>query len=552
MRRTLILALLVLACASFRSSGGKKGVVEDPRANELMGKAKSSFDAEEYKDAVRYLEELAREYRSSKYYDDALYLLAISEYRLENYQLAVAYVNRLQGEQPGSSFSIKAWAVLGEANYALKNYYDAAVAFVKLQERTTERTEQEKAQEKLMLILPNLKITELERLHRSAITNPLDEHILYHLGEREISAGKIDQGKRDLELLLKRFPSSQYERQVEELLASATVGRTTRTIGVLLPLSGKFAQYGNDVKNLLDFFIIETKFVYPVKYLDTKSDGLEALRSAIRLSQDYRVDVIVGPIFSLEALSVCGMASALKTPVILPTITDPRFESTAPSMIQLNVSAASEAIAVARYASRGMGAKKFGIFYPNDAAGEMLAQLFEEEIRNQGGEIVGRVGFRPDTTTFGREIEALKKTNPEVVFFPGDDDQIVLIAPQFAYYGIDKIKLLGIRGFNEEKVARLGEKYVEGAVFAVQQYTPKEDAAKVMEKYEAQRGKKTGFTERKFLEAMYGLSVAMAADYSRATIADEMRRAFKKDRQAIRIFMIKDSRVTEVIGDSLK
>lgn len=553
MKKTLILSIVFLACATFRSGLEKRQhQALEARANELMDKAKTAFDSQEYKDAVRYLEEVIKKYAKSSYYDDALYIISVCEYRLENYQSALDYAAKLQREVPASTYYTKSFATLGEANYALANYYDAAQSFIKVQDLSKDDTERGKAFDKFMMTLTNLKINELEKLHRANFTNRLDEHILFYLGEREMKSGKIETGKRDLELLLRRFPASQYEGQIEELLATATLGKVTKTIGALIPLSGKFSQYGNDVKNLIDYFIVEGKFPLPVKYMDTRSEPVEALRGALRLVQDYRVDVIVGPIFSIETFGVCGMASGLKVPVVLPTISDPRFENLIPSVVQLNISAASETRAVSKYAVERLGLKKIAIFYPNEGIGEVLAQTFEEQVKNDGGEIVGRIAFRTDTTTFGKDIEMLKKTNPEAVFFPGDADQIVLIAPQFAYYGLEKLRLLGLRDFKEEKVARLGEKYVEGAVFATVQQTPDDEATKIVQGYTAGSNKKVGFTEKKFLEALIGLKRAMETSYTKQSLVDEIRRAFKKDTEVVKLYHIKDGAVVELPEDAMK
>ncbi|UCD19990.1 MAG: hypothetical protein JSU64_02310, partial [candidate division WOR-3 bacterium] len=44
-------------------------------------------------------------------------------------------------------------------------------------------------------------------------------------------------------------------------------------------------------------------------------------------------------------------------------------------------------------------------------------------------------------------------------------DMIINAAPQVAYYGLESVTLLGTDGFHSERVPRLGEKYVEGAIF---------------------------------------------------------------------------------------
>ena len=53
----------------------------------------------------------------------------------------------------------------------------------------------------------------------------------------------------------------------------------------------------------------------------------------------------------------------------------------------------------------------------------------------------------------------------EAIFVPAYHDKAVLIAPQVPFYNMRGIKLLGGRGWNNQKLIKYGEKYVEGAYF---------------------------------------------------------------------------------------
>ena len=76
------------------------------------------------------------------------------------------------------------------------------------------------------------------------------------------------------------------------------------------------------------------------------------------------------------------------------------------------------------------------------------------------------VSFPSDSITLQKELEAIKEAEPEALFLAMDTDMIINAAPQVAYYGLETVTLLGTESFHSERVPRLGEKYVEGAIFA--------------------------------------------------------------------------------------
>jgi ABC-type branched-subunit amino acid transport system substrate-binding protein len=291
----------------------------------------------------------------------------------------------------------------------------------------------------------------------------IDEHILYALAHVEMREGKKKEAQRDFELLTRRFPDTQYTAEMDEYLRVLNLGETSGRIGVLLPLSGKFAANGQKLLELIKKFEKEQKMPFAILPMDTKSDAIEAILAAGKLI-DSKVDFIIGPLFSFEAYGVCGLTYAKGIPVILPAL-ESRFESL-PLVYTTTQSSEEQARAVARYAMNQLEINSFAVIYPDIAKFKDLGRVFSAEVLKNNRQVVAMVGFNPDSITLRWELDRVKKQKPEALFLAMDTDMIINTAPQVVYYQLENVKLLGIEYFHNEKVPRLGEKTVEGAVFA--------------------------------------------------------------------------------------
>jgi branched-chain amino acid transport system substrate-binding protein len=134
-------------------------------------------------------------------------------------------------------------------------------------------------------------------------------------------------------------------------------------------------------------------------------------------------------------------------------------------VFQLNLSLQSQAEAIAQFAVSSLGLFDLAVIYPQDAYGEGLSRIFRDRATSLGGRVIAMKGYELGTTDFRDQISAVKASAPQAVFIPAYPDDIVLIAPQLRYYEFEGT-ILGAGGWHSEKVVRLGEEYVEGAVFA--------------------------------------------------------------------------------------
>lgn len=280
-------------------------------------------------------------------------------------------------------------------------------------------------------------------------------------------------------------------------------------IGVILPLSGKYALFGEQALKgiLLAAGIFETagvkgaaeqdnaKIANNVEIIikDTRDDPSASTKAVEELAltslslfskrEQGGVVGIIGPLLSITATDAAKKAQELKVPVI--TLSQKQGLTGVGDYIFRNFLLPSDqARAVAAYAINRLNYKRFAILYPNNLYGTELANFFKEEVKKGKGEIVAEEQYKEGQTYFGKEItklfkiketekkEGRKKTKlfeaavaVDAIYIPDYFDTIGLIVPHLAYYNIKDVKFLGSNGWNSSKLIEMAGKYVEGSVF---------------------------------------------------------------------------------------
>ena len=460
------LIILVLGCAYIRPKGvtemdsqraAEKAAVTFERGNDY-------FKRKDYSNALVTFEEIVDKYTGTESYEPALYLSSFCQYKLARFKNAAAFGEKFLKEFPNSKYYLNAMSLVGESYFHLAEDYEAAYYLSKYYVQAEDSSGRQKAFERILEVLPDLTIAELEKLHRIFMAEDIDEHILYHLAQVEAQKGKKEEAERDFNLLVRRFPETRYLYEAEEYKRFVSLGEATGRAGILLPITGKYSNIGQSLLSVVRAFERNKQLPFSLHVLDTKSDPIDAALAAARLVDEVGVDFLIAPVSSFEAFTVCGYAFGKSIPVILPMSTEGRFEAI-PLVFTRGQSYENQARLVARYGMYDMGLNRFAILFPEEGRHRVIANAFSQEVARNNREVVAMVSFPADSITMQKELEAIKKKEPGALFLTMDTDMIINVAPQVAYYGLEEVTLLGTESFHDERVPRLGEKYVEGAVF---------------------------------------------------------------------------------------
>jgi len=541
-KKTVFLFILLLFNCATLEPNFLKQMKADKATEKAVGnydKGNELFKEKKFAEAAKEFEIVVANYVNSEAYEPSLYLVSICHFRNANYEKAISYGERFVKEFPNSDYLNNVLAVLGQAYYKTANDYPAANYLIKFYVQSEDSTARRNAYNSVLEILPQLTISQLEKLHRFYMAEPIDEHILYTLAQTEMREGKRKEAQRDFELLIRRFPETKHTAEMDESMRVLNLGETSGRIGVLLPLSGKFAANGQKVLELIKKFEKEQKMPFVILPMDTKSDAIEAILAAAKLIED-KVDFIIGPLFSFEAYGVCGLTYAKGIPVILPAL-ESRFEIL-PLVYTTTQSTEEQARAIARYAMGQLGINSFAVIYPDLAKFKDLAQVFSAEVLKNNRQVVAMVGFNPDSITLRWELDRIKKQKPEALFLAMDTDMIINTASQVVYYQLENVKLLGTEYFHNEKIPRFGEKTVEGAVFAT---SAPIDSEAVVE-YKRFANGDNDFIALRFFQILWQLKNLRS--YNRSTLPSVLTEIFR-GKETFYIYQIHDGefkKLTEI------
>ena len=361
-------------------------------------------------------------------------------------------------------------------------------------------------------------------------------------------------------------------------------------IGVILPLSGKYAAFGEQALKgiLLAAGIFETKRQDNIQAAnveiiikDTRDDPIASAKAVEELTLNENVVGIIGPLLTITSTDAAGKAQELKVPTIV--LSQKEGITNAGDYIFRNFLLPSEqAKTIALYAINKLDCKKFAVLYPNSLYGTELANFFKEEVKKGKGVIVAEEQYKEGQTYFGKEVVRLFKiketekkegrrsiktfeatVTADALYIPDYFDTIGLIAPHLAYYNIKDIKLLGSNGWNFPKLIELAGKYVEGAVFTDGFFagSKRETTLQFVNNFKSLYGTAPGIIEAQAYDAARVMIEAMLQSNGekedvRTKLADLKafpgatgNITFNKDREAVKdmfMFEVKNGQIVEV------
>ncbi len=316
---------------------------------------------------------------------------------------------------------------------------------------------------------------------REETWRPRAEALLADLLGSELSAA-------ELQLFLERRPGSQRQGLARQALlrleaaerqaapsagapattAAAAAASVPGRVGVLAPLSGRYAVYGEafleGARLALSRYNAERGTDFRLIEADTQGEPVRAALAARQLIQEAQVSALLGEVLSNPTVAAAVEANARGVPLLSPAATAEDIHLVGEWIFQNLISSDAQALALARVAITELLGARLAVLYPKQGDGEQLAHLFEETIDALGGEIVASAAYEVGATDFGDVLDELRIAQPELLFLTGEVEQLVLLVPQLAFYGIDA-QLLGNDAWNSRRLARQGGAGLEGAVF---------------------------------------------------------------------------------------
>ena len=213
---------------------------------------------------------------------------------------------------------------------------------------------------------------------------------------------RFEEAIRVLETLIQTYPTTRYGSEAEYVI-SLSSGETESSLntlppfklGIALPLNEEAAALSQQLFNGIHMAVNEYNSQVPILssesfsqmpkvimvFRDTNNDPAQA-RQAIRdLVEIENVDVIIGPLFSNEAIAAAGEAERLQTVLIAPLATAEAVSYNKTYVFQANPTLEVRGRLMARFVANALGIKNIGIL-ADDSNSESLGMVrgFQKEI----------------------------------------------------------------------------------------------------------------------------------------------------------------------------
>jgi ABC-type branched-subunit amino acid transport system substrate-binding protein len=303
------------------------------------------------------------------------------------------------------------------------------------------------------------ELESLANLYRdSALTAPM----LLRLARLAQEGERPGEARKWLQVLKERFPESK------EAQTSLAPGRAV--VGCLVPLSGKYAEYGQRLKQGME--LAAQGAPLDLVYRDCPNDPAQAARMVRELSQDSRVAALVGPLTSADAQAAAEAAQAANIPLM--GLSQKQDLTAAGSMVfQVFLTPRLQIRDLLRHGAGSRGLKRYAMFTPESAYGRTMARVFEDEVTAQGGTLDSQATYPPDTQDFAPALSPLVaalQPGPDgapaidALFIPDDAPTVAAIAAAVAKTPLGKVQLLGSNLAHPKPGAELGQA-LDGILF---------------------------------------------------------------------------------------
>jgi len=249
----------------------------------------------------------------------------------------------------------------------------------------------------------------------------------------------------------------------------ATEKKEVIKIGVILPLSGKLAIAGEQVKRgiLLAEDIINKENLTLI-FEDSKGDPKEAITAFTKLIDVDNVKVVIGPFTSGEVLATAPIAQEKKIILMAPIAMSSKINDAGDYIFKMHESSNVHAQRIVEIIEE-KGFNHISILHNNveyctDAIDSLL-----RELTKSGIDILNIEKYTKGDTDFRSQLTKIKNKNPDTIFLCGYYKELGLILKQMKELGIKK-QVFSTPTFKDPSVLETAGEAAEGVIYTTKEH----------------------------------------------------------------------------------
>ncbi len=504
-----------------------KAEPDHPSADETAFRLGQLYlETAEFSAAYHLFRSFPEQYPEARRQAEARLYLGVALYFLNNSTESLDVLHALTDDPGAAAWKQEICRYIAENYVKLENLPSALTWYAQSLASTKDETEQKRLQDRVLEVM--VLGWEPEALH--AATELFQEGFFseaIHLGVVAtcVRRGQLRLAEDHLMRMSLKHPEDVFTPYISALLDRMAEAGQPRvcTIGCLLPLTGKYARFGESV---LDAMLLGARAFRgaeekgsSIRLLvrDTEGDPEIALERVTELAEDPNVMGVVGPLRATVALACAEKAQELGVPMITLTQRE-EVARVGDYVFQNGLTIRQQVDTLVDFVMEEMAFSSFAVLYPKDAYGTLSRDLLESKVLEMGGELVSAVAYDDRETDFQDEIRELvgpefllevEKREKEreqkqlleeglelgfeeeapaefeagfgpeeeleeepvlppfqVLFIPDHFRKVALIAPHLALFDVNEITLLGTNAWNSTQLVELAGEYVRDAIFA--------------------------------------------------------------------------------------
>jgi branched-chain amino acid transport system substrate-binding protein len=267
-------------------------------------------------------------------------------------------------------------------------------------------------------------------------------------------------------------------------------------IGLSAPLTGDWAEYGNDFKRAVTMVVDKANREGGINgrqielvIADSRGDAKESVLIAEKFVADPAVIAQIGDFSSSSTMASAPVYEKAGMVQISPTASHQDWTKKGEFMFRVVATQGFEGPYNARWAVADLKKKKIATIYINNDWGVDANKYFVAEARRLGADIVAEEAFTPGEKDFSAIITKLKRLEPELVYLPTFYADFAAIMNQ-AERARFKPAVLANSSLFSAKTIELGGKAVEGTMIPVNYFysDPRPAAQAFTQQYKALYG----------------------------------------------------------------
>ncbi|QDK39537.1 penicillin-binding protein activator [Bdellovibrio sp. NC01] len=370
------------------------------------------------------------------------------------------------------------------------------------------KQEQEAYRQRAVDIVDNkLNEKQLEEVADNSDYGYVRGNAMYRLGEKALQDRDQAKAKKYFSGVMDYLPGSDLAARAQDILSQLQASKNveSKTVGVVLPLSGKNAPVGQRALRGLEMglglHLPGSSFKLAV--MDSEGNPDSARRGVERLVKEDNVIAVVGSLLSKTAPAVAAKSDELGVPSIALSQRSGLTEI-GPTVFRNSLTSEMQVRYLVRTAMEDFGMKKFAVLYPNDQYGIEFTNIFWDEVLARGGQVTAVQTYSTKETDFRLVIQRLvgnyygearqdefnmrvkemqksdkkrsaRKDNVETVlppitdfdaiFIPDSAKALGQIAAMLAFNDVRGVKLLGTNLWNTAGIAKRAGNFANNLIF---------------------------------------------------------------------------------------